>query len=376
MKCCLTALLLCGVLALSGCGDPLPPVQSLPPTETPAVQEELRGVWVSYLELDPLLADADVSTAQERLDRVMDTCVTNGLNTVFFHVRAHSDAYYPSTVFPAATAAKDLLATGFDPLAYAVKAAHSRGLTLHAWVNPYRIGKEPPADRRYTFLQDGTYYYDPGKPEARQLVLDGVRELLTGYAVDGIHFDDYFYPAGLNAQQPQAFEGEVQGDVGDWRRAQVNGLISAVWSLCHQHGRVFGISPAASPDAGRNTSYADAPLWLRQRGYVDYLCPQIYYGFTHSTAPYEAVLRQWLALPRHSGVRLYVGLALYKAGLADDSYAGEGRGEWAQHSDILSRQLTVARNTGQVDGFVLFRYHHLTLSGSAAKELQALKPLL
>ncbi len=372
----LLSVFLCLALSLSGCRSAPAPTVSLP-EQTHVTPEEMRGVWLSYLELDTLFSTADVATAKTRLDTALDTCVNAGMNTVFFHVRAHSDAYYPSAVYPAAKAVAPLLAAGFDPLAYAVEAAHARGLTLHAWVNPYRIGKEAPADSPCVFLQEGVYYYDPSSEDARRLVLEGVRELLLGYTVDGIHFDDYFYPAGLDAEHPEAFEAVSQGNgLGDWRRTQVNGLISAVWSLCHQQERVFGISPGARPEACRTTAYADVALWLRQRGYVDYLCPQIYYGFTHSSTPYDKVLEQWVSLPRHSHVSLYVGLALYKAGIADDPYARDGRSEWAQHSDILARQLTAARETGQVAGFVLFRYEHMTKSGAAAQELQALQRLL
>ncbi len=377
MKYRLMALCLCAALTLAGCGAPAPVTESAPPAPMRDTPAELRGVWVSYIELDGLLTDADEATARQRLDEVMDTCAARGLGAVFFHVRAFGDAYYPSAVYPPAAAAAPLLAAGFDPLAYALEAAHSRGLTLHAWVNPYRIGRKAPADTAHTFQQDGVYYYDPGSTEARRLVLAGIRELLAGYAVDGIHFDDYFYPAGLDGEQAEPFETPPPAvAVGDWRRQQVNGLVSAVWSLCHQAGRVFGVSPAARPAACRETAYADVALWLRQRGYVDYLCPQIYYGFTHATAPFEAVLAQWTALPRHSEAALYVGLALYKAGLTDDPYAGDGRGEWATGRDILARQLTAARRSGQVTGFVLFRYGNITQGGAAAEELQALQALL
>lgn len=131
--------------------------------------------------------------------------------------------------------------------------------------------------------------------------------------------------------------------MGDWRRNQVDGLISAVYGLVHQSGRVFGVSPIALPEKCRTTAYADVAAWMRQPGYIDYICPQIYFGFENTASPFAGNLAMWAALPRRTGVRLYIGLALYKAGLPNDPYAGGGQAEWAQHSDILARQVAALR---------------------------------
>lgn len=337
--------------------------------------KELRGIWVSFLDLDPLLEGASPSEAKAALDRMMDTIAAMKLNTVFFHVRSHANAYYPSKVYPAATSAAKLLKKGFDPLGYAVQAAHKRGMQLHAWINPYRMSKAQPADPTGCFEKEGVWYADPGSPRSRQRVLDGIREILQTYPVDGIHFDDYFYPDGM-AAQGESFESIPAGtSVIFWRQTQVDTLVSAAHSLCRQHKRLFGISPAGSIENCRTKACAAVDRWAAQPGYVDYLCPQIYSGFEHSTRPFEAVLPEWLALPRDKSVRMYVGLALYKSGLPNDRYAGNGRQEWFTHHDIISRQIRILRPlTG---GFVLFRYEDI-LGGTPAlqKELAALKPLL
>ena len=353
---------------LGGCRDASGGAQ--PPDDA---AQEMRGVWVSYLDLDALLNGADPSTAESRLDRLLDTCLEQGMNTVFFHVRAHSDAYYRSDVFPAADAAAALLDNGFDPLAYAVKAAHSRALSLHAWINPYRIGEDRSRAvvDRGVFEQNGTWYYDPSDDTARRKVLDGVREILDRYAVDGIHFDDYFYPDGMPTQATSFEEIPSGVTVGDWRRWQVDALISAVYGLTHTRARLFGVSPTALIQTNREKAYADVALWLRQGGYVDYICPQIYFGFSHATNPFASSLAQWQALPRRPDVALYIGLALYKAGLPDN-FAASGANEWCEHDDIIARQVQAARQSG-ADGFVLFRYAHLT---DAAQEMTHLKELL
>ncbi len=357
------------ILLLSGCHTDSTPK----PTPTPPETAEMRGIWVSFLDIDPLLKDADIPTAKARLDRVFTACADRGMNTVFFHVRAHSDAYYPSAIFPPAAAARALIADGFDPLGYAVEAAHRHGLKLHAWINPYRIGEDKAsAVCTAVFQQDGNWYYNPAADTARAAVINGVREILAGYAVDGIHFDDYFYPAALG-DKPQPFEAVPDGiTVGDWRRIQVDSLVSAVYGLAHAYGRQFGISPTALPQTDRKKAYADTAMWLASPGYVDYLCPQIYFGFTHETHPFSQTLAVWTALPRHNEVALFIGLALYKSGEADP-LAGSGQDEWHTHSDIVARQVAAIRADSRADGFVLFRYAHLL---SAVNETDNLQKML
>ncbi len=367
-------MLLTAAMLLGGCRSEAP---TAPQPETPTTAtEEIRGVWVSYLELDGLLTGASPTDAAARLDGLLDTCKESGMNTVFFHARAHSDAYYASAVFPPAKVATALLASGFDPLGYAVDAAHKRGLTLHAWINPYRIGEDKANavlnGDTGVFQKGGVWYYNPASPDARRAALDGVREILARYAVDGIHFDDYFYPAEMTAQA-ESFESVPDGiAVADWRRTQVDLLVSGVYGLAHAAGKPFGISPSALIDANRDNAYADVAAWMAGAGYIDYICPQIYFGFEHATRPFPKTLAAWEALPRREGVALIIGLALYKAG-TDDPYAGDGRAEWREHDDIIARQVTAIRAGDAADGFVLFRFAHLT---TAKQEMTNLKALL
>lgn len=327
------------------------------PTPTPSVTNDvMRGVWLSYIELDAALEGSTPQEAEEAIHNMMDTCAKNGLNTVFFHVRAHGDAYFPSAVWRAAASASALIQSNFNPLACAVDAAHQRGIALHAWINPYRIGKAPVSDA-LCFAKDGTWYYAPNDPAARQLVLDGVREILDNYAVDGIHFDDYFYPAGMHPQG-EPFEAIPPGaDVTAWRQAQVDALVSGVYGLCRQRGKLFGVSPAADVEKNLNQAYANVTRWMTEAGYLDYVCPQLYVGFRHQTKPFIPWLTRWVNLPRRHGVKLYVGLALYKVGLPHDPYAGSGADEWSTDTDILPRQMAAAEE--QTDGYVLFRYGNL-----------------
>ncbi len=352
---------------------------------SPPASAEMKGVWISYIELNAMLKNQSVSSAKAAIDKVMDNCVSYGLNTVFFHVRANSDAYYKSSIFKPAASVGNLIRSGFDPLAYAVSSAHSHGLQLHAWVNPYRIGTDlsyrvAGADY-FSKTSGGTtrYYYVPTAASAQKLILDGLRELVANYAIDGIQYDDYFYPTGLMSSSVESFEQadyEASGkrlSVADWRRAAVDTLVMGSYNVAHsKSGVVFGISPGHDHTKNYNQMYADTAKWLRQKGYVDYLCPQLYFGFEHSSAPFDKMVDQWMSRPRASGVNLYVGLAIYKAGIADDIYAGAGRTEWANHNDIMKRSVETLR-AKKVPGMIFYSY---TFFESAKQETANLLPLL
>lgn len=364
-----------------------------PQTET----DEMRAVWFAFSDIRALIGNKTVAQAKSALDVAMKKVADFGLNTVIFHVRANSDAYYKSALFKPAASVKNQIDAGFDPLAYAITAAHNNGLELHAWVNPYRIG----ADESYaacddTFTYNNRHYYIPTSVEAQALILNGVRELMQ-YDIDGVQFDDYFYPAGACSENTAAaFEKDAYtayqkaggtGTPGDWRRANVNALVRSVYQIVHQKkGCVFGISPSSDVAKNYSQMYADVKLWMKASGYVDYICPQLYYGFDHAVAAFDDQTDLWCGYARHSSVKLYVGLALYKTGIYTDTYAGaSGKTEWADNDDVMRRSVEYLRKKQTVGGFMLFRYEHLTASAAretafdqaiAQKELDHLKSIL
>lgn len=351
---------------------------------------------MAYYELDALLSNTTPSTAKSAIDNVVNTCADYGLNTIFFHVRGNSDAYYRSTVYPTAKSVVSLLKQGFDPLAYAIEAAHKKGLKLHAWINPYRVGKGDKAAED-TFAYDGTLYYRPHDKGVQETILQGVAEVVEKYEVDGVQFDDYFYPVGaVPEDKPAAFEKEAYaahqkelGDkalsIGDWRRSAVDGLIEDVYRAVHKRSDcVFGISPAGDAKRVRERMYADVLSWINRTDRVDYICPQIYFGFDHETYPFHRTVKEWISYPRAESVKLCIGLSLYKVGQKDD-YAGTGATEWQTHNTILARQVNWLRTEESIDGFSLFSYGWLQpdtkdLSAdalkTAKKELTALKEAL
>ena len=366
------AILLALFLLLTGCGGQT--AVEMPPEDPSA--EEVRAVWIPYMEVEELLANADPA---EAIRACVRDCADRGINTLYVHVRANSDAYYLSSVYtPTASTA----ASGIDPLAVALEEAHRLGLSLHAWVNPYRIGVDAArAKSEDIFEYDGRWYYVPTAESTHALVVSGVRELVDRYEIDGVQFDDYFYPVGaVETASPAAFEQAGYAaytaaggtcSVGDWRRAAVSRLVGAVYAACHTRDAcVFGISPALNVTQVREQMYADVPLWADTAGYVDYLCPQLYVGFLHQTAPFLQELDTWSSLSRHENVSLIAGLALYKTGLYDDAYAGSGKGEWASGGDILARQLCAVRAKGW-QGAAL--YSHLSFEADDTRDTAVVK---
>ena len=358
----------------------------------PSSGDEVRGIWLSYLDLGPLLSGKSESAFTASIGVVMDNIKNLGLNTVYAQVRPFGDALYYSDYFPSS-----YLFTGtegeigsqpYDALEIMIQAAHSRGLRIEAWLNPYRVrtsnkalSSDNPArqmlDTGDALRYDGGIYYNPGSAAARQLILDGVREIVANYDVDGIHFDDYFYPPNASASFDQATY-QASGSsksLAAWRREQVDILVKAVYNAVGT-GTIFGISPAGNSQNNYNALYCDVEKWLTTPGYVDYICPQVYFGFNNSVKPYKSTAKEFNDMITQSGVKLYVGLAAYKIGDAQ-----QGGSEWVQNTDIMARQVEYARTLSRYGGFALYRYDSLFnpaggVSGAVKKEIANLKDIL
>ncbi len=361
--------ILTALLLFTGCGEQT--TVKAPPV---VASDTVRAVWIPYMEVEALLTAEEPEAA---IRSCVQDCAARGANTLYFHVRANSDAYYASSVYTPTPSAAVVLQKGIDPLSVALDEAHRLGLALHAWVNPYRIGTDATrAKTQDVFCHEERWYYIPTTDSTHTLVVNGVRELVERYDIDGVQFDDYFYPVGAaETATPTAFEqaGFVAYQsaggalaVGDWRRAAVSRLIGAVYAVCHsREGCVFGVSPASDLTQVRELMYADVAVWAKTAGYVDYLCPQLYFGFQHENAPFLQELETWSALPRHNNVSLVAGLALYKTGLPEDTYAGSGKAEWATDGDILARQLRAVEAAGW-KGAAL--YSHLSFEADGGRD--------
>lgn len=364
------------------------------------VPDELRGIWISYLDFNTLLKNKSSAAFRTNIGDAFDKISALGLNTVFVQVRPYGDALYKSQYFPwshtiTGTEGAD---PGFDPLSVMVDEAHSRGLRIEAWINPYRIRSGNSSiplctsNPAYKWLQQGDSAviqykgitsYNPASEKAQQLIADGVGEIVRGYDIDGIHFDDYFYPTTDAAFDQASFNAykNAGGTLGlaQWRRQNVDSLIKKVYKTVKDIDASvqFGVSPQGNNDNNLNGQYVDVSKWLTGTGYVDYICPQIYFGYQNSTLPYAETASQWNNMISSSGVRLYVGLAAYKLGVADN-WAGDGKNEWLSTSNLLSRMVQTGRQQSNYGGFILFRYDSIFSSDTAQvqKERQNLSAIL
>ena len=340
------------------------------------VNTEMRALWVSYIDMANIIKNKTEAQFRSNFEKVCKNSVEYGLNTLIVHVRPFSDAYYKSNFFPwsstiTGTQGQD---PGFDPLEIMVSLAHKYGLKIEAWINPYRvsssgvaISKQSPA---YKWLDtdkvqkvNGNYFYNPADQEVMQLIIDGVEEIVENYNVDGIHFDDYFYPT-TDKSFDSGYYADYKASGGtlsleNYRRNNVTTLLKEVYKSIKaiNPNVTFGISPNGNNNTNYNSLFLDIESVVREKC-VDYICPQIYFGFNHGSLPYKSTVDQWSSYVKNSSVKIYIGLAAYKIG-ASDQWAGAGKNEWTQSNDILKRQVEYLRSTGKCNGFMLYSYSSL-----------------
>ncbi|XCM33148.1 family 10 glycosylhydrolase [Streptomyces parvus] len=344
---------------------------------------EVRGMWIATVANIDWPSKPGLTAVQQEAElfAYLDRAVELRLNTAVFQVRPTADALWPSPYEPWAdcltgTQGKD---PGWDPLGTAVRAAHDRSLELHAWFNPYRVANHTDPSRLiashparlnpgWTVPYGGKLYYNPGLPEVRRFVQDAMLDAVRRYDIDAVHWDDYFYPypvAGQTFDDDAAFAryGGGFADRAAWRRDNIDRLVRETGERIRAikpHVR-FGISPFAvwrnkeTDPLGSDTRagvqtyddlHADTRKWVKE-GWIDYICPQIYWHIGQTAADYAKVLAWWSATVRGTGVELYVGEALYKAG--DPAQAAA----W-QDPVELSRHLALARDHEEAGGHVFF----------------------
>ncbi|MBO1331727.1 family 10 glycosylhydrolase [Streptomyces sp. VRA16 Mangrove soil] len=344
---------------------------------------ELRGMWLATVAGRDWPSKAGLTAAEQRAELLahLDTAVRRRLNTVVFQVRPTADALWPSPYEPwsevlTGTQGKD---PGWDPLGTAVTEAHRRGLELHAWFNPYRVANHTDPSRLvpthparlhpdWVVPYGGKLYYNPGLPEVRRFVEDAMTDAVRKYAIDAVHFDDYFYPypvAGQTFDDDAAYAAYGSGfpDRAAWRRDNIDQLVREMAQRIKKArpGTRFGISPfavwrnkATDPEGSDTTAgvqtydnlHADTRQWVRER-WIDYIVPQVYWNIGFAAADYAKLVPWWADVVRGTGVRLYIGEALYKAGDPAQPAAWQDPAE-------LSRHLTFAAGFHEVRGHIFF----------------------
>ncbi|MDO4566850.1 MAG: family 10 glycosylhydrolase [Oscillospiraceae bacterium] len=346
-----------------------------------------RAVWVSYIELAELLS-ADEARFSNNLDEMFYNLETIKTTDIFLQVRAFGEALYSSELFPSASLLYSDYSEDINYLERIVSEAHERGMRLHAWINPYRLGEYPELiealknlDRESVISLESGSFIDPASEALREAIIGDISALCNNYEVDGVQFDDYFYPFAEEETDAARYESYLAsgGELAleGWRRENVTALISGVYAAVHVAGEdmVFGVSPDASIERNMTRHYADVEKWCSGEGFIDYICPQIYYGYENETRPFNEAVEEWKELS--ASCELIVGLSPYKAG-RQDAYAGSGSSEWLESFDIISRQYSDASKDEAVAGVAFFRYGSLfspeeSVEAFASLELYALQ---
>ncbi len=362
----------------------------------PEPAREFRAAWVtSVYNLDwPSQPGLPKEQQQAELGKMLDAAAALGLNAVLLQIRPGGDALYASRLEPwsavlTGTPGGD---PGYDPLAYAVKEAHQRGLELHAWCNPFRakVGKAEPAPQHWMARhpewvrgKEGHLFMDPGLPEVRDHVLAVFRDIVRRYEIDGIHIDDYFYPYPVFG--PGAVRLEVPlGDeslwekaragkaltLADWRRDNINRFVRAFYETTKAEKPTVrvGISPfgiwqpgvPAGIEARVNAYdhlYGDSRRWL-QEGWCDYLAPQLYWPIQPARQSFTSLMEWWQA--QSKGRPVWPGMAVDRVASTTEPMLPLTE---------LNDQLAVMRRVAPVPGALLWRMKFLTGNGRGVATL-------
>ena len=358
------------------------------PSETAAEQkEDVVGMWFSYLEYQSLCAGMDEEAFTAFCEEAVANMRSIGVNNLYLHTVAFTDAFYPSSIYPRTSVLGDI---EYDPYQIFSAAAVRSGIKVHAWINPMRsVTVEEAASLPEDFIirqwidsndervrrNGDRYYLNPAYPEVRALILSVVQELLEKYHPEGIHMDDYFYPYNTEKNfdayifsRAQDLNSELT--LEEFRTAHVDGLVKEIHDAvkAYDPNIEFGISPAGNIDNCINLLFANPYHWVEQ-GSVDYLIPQIYWGYLHPIKPFEPTLQEWKGVVGDSNVDLLVGLAAYVIGSAQSlSDSEEVNNEWVDNDNMMARQMETSFQEG-CRGVVLFSYSSLFAPDEDTREI-------
>ncbi len=342
----------------------------------PLNYEIMKAVWISQFDMDGILEDGS-QKSEEYLRTTMANLFAklagDGFNTVIVQVRPYADSFYPSEYYPwskYAVGGYGMYGT-YDPLEIMIEEAHKVDLSFQAWINPMRAFSEsdkkafslisenylirqwyedPTKYPNYVYLYNKYFYLNIAYDDVRQLIVNGAKEIVRYYDVDGIHMDDYFYPTGIPNDFDQAvFSKSGMIDIKRFRKDNVNKLVSELYKGIKAENRnvLFGISPAGNLSNVRDNCCLDIDTILANEGFVDYIMPQIYWGFQHPTQPFVTCLANWQNLVKKDSIR-------FMAGLTASGVETESEAEFITNKDIFKKYLTHLQTTNKFDGLCIF----------------------
>ncbi|MDD4819295.1 MAG: family 10 glycosylhydrolase [Flavobacteriales bacterium] len=363
--------------------DPVKPVDPTPTapeiTKVKKANREIRAVWMATVFSVDWPWSKDAATQKQQYIDYLDLFKTYNINAVIVQIRPTADAFFPSEIEPwsqwlTGTQGQN---PGYDVLRFLIDEAHKRGMEFHAWMNPYRVSADrynytPAPNSIYATHPEYTLDYGaklrllrPGLPEVRKYLIDVIDEVITKYDIDGLHFDDYFYPyaetgASLDDQAEYAKYGKAFASIGDWRRDNVTQAMKEVHELIvsKRPDIVFGVSPFgtwkhASQDANGSPSsgltnyydlYADVRLWC-EKGYVDYMAPQLYNASTSTAQPFVKMAQWWASHMYNVPVIIGHGIYRFESGSSTTAY---------RSLDELALQISTVRSTSNIVGSFLY----------------------
>ena len=351
-----------------------------------ALKREMRAAWVATVyRIDWPTSVNNANAQKAELVAYLDNLKAQNFNAIFLQVRTMCDAFYQSSYEPWSSYLTGTRGRnpGYDPLQYAVEQCHARGIQCHAWVNPYRWStgtdwntaqdkelKNSGMLLSYTSGSTTTTILNPGLPETRQRIVNVIKEIITNYDVDGVIFDDYFYPHGIPTNSSAGDynlwnDSNVDMTFADWRRNNVNMMVADVYNMIQQVKPEvrFGIGPAGvagtrstsasqhgvtpcptGSDWQYNGIFSDPLAWLEQ-GTIDYISPQLYWKTTHSTNPFGPLTQWWSYIAKHYGRHHFASHSI--------SFLAEGSNtanDWAEITQQInySRQYTENSAPGAV----------------------------
>ncbi|MBQ9673745.1 MAG: family 10 glycosylhydrolase [Ruminococcus sp.] len=341
----------------------------------------MKGIWISYLDFNLTNNDRSFSAFKKKFKSIVKTSKSNGYNTLIVQVHPFNDAMYYSEYFPYShiISGKQGKDPGYDALKYMSEYTHSQGMSIHAWINPYRVRL---SSNSFALSSDNPYienpsmgvrwnndiYLNPANRSAQDLIVKSVSELVNEYKIDGVQFDDYFYPTtskDFDSKEYSAYKKRVKSPVSlsAWRKSNVNNMVKSVYKTIKNSNKyiLFGISPQGNYNNNAYL-YADVKTWCTKKGYVDYICPQIYWSLTNPTLTFDNAIKKWTQLKFHNDLKFYVGLAGYKSGSKTEDFS-----TWRGKTTILKQEFNKSMKTYSANGVMVFRYSNMITSQSKAE---------
>lgn len=365
---------------LCGCSAPTQIEKKTEAPQQTVNAQYVKAVWLAYYELQKLIA-VDENDFNKNIKATFEKLKNMGFNTVCVQVRPCADAFYYSNYFPITkycfgTQGMDI---SYDPLKNICAIAKDYNLNIEAWINPYRVSQENDINalaenniakkwynndktKSYVYVADKGIYFNPAVDEVTELIVNGVKEIVENYDVSAIHFDDYFYPTTSADIDKIQYEKHKNVALAEFRRSCVSNMVKSVYSAIKaiNPNVRFGISPASNIENDYNKLYADVETWITNEGYVDYICPQVYFGFKNVYQPFMFTVKKWSYIAKCD---MYVGLPLYKAGKEDKNAAQNETGrinEFKNNNNIIARQIIYLSKLDSVKGFYIFSYGSLS----------------